>query len=132
MHQIIPRTSVDNIPFGSDIQTLRAAGYVEDESGFEEITGWRTFKKDDDLEFYIRDGSVVCAACFKNCCVDGVAMIGQLPTELLYALGDPDEIGDAIWVTDERQQTPYEYFALGLQFWIESDRVVSVFCNDAY
>lgn len=124
--------SVDDVPFGSSAQSLIADGYVEDIAGYDEITRWKCFKKDDDLEFYVKDDAVVCVCCFKNCHIDGVSMIGELSDDVIGKLGAPDEIGEAVWVSDEQQQIPYEYFSLGLQVWIESGRVVSVFCNDVY
>ena len=132
MHEIIPRISIDGISFSCCSQSLIAAGYVEDESRFDEITRWKTFKKDDDLEFYVDGDAIACVACFKNCRVNSASLIDQSTSELMQVLGLPDEIGDSVWVSNGRQQIPYEYFLLGLQVWFESDRVISVFCNAVY
>ena len=131
-HEIKPRKSVDDIHFGLSLQTLVAEGYAEDVDCFDESTKWKTFKKDGDCEFYVKDGSVVCIACFKNCLINGVPIIGESVGRIVATLGQPDEIGDPIWVSDDEQQIPYEFFSLGLQFWVESGRVVSVFCNAIY
>ncbi|WP_426340225.1 hypothetical protein ACN9MZ_28995 [Pseudoduganella sp. S-14] len=132
MNEINPRVCVGNIPFNASCQTLIMAGYVEHIEGYDPVTGWRTFKKNDEMEIYVRDDAVVCIACFRECAINGVSLIGMTPSELIAQVGDPDEIGEAIWVSDDAQQTPYEYFSLGLQVWIESCRVISVFCNAIY
>ena len=129
-HEIKPGISVDDVLFGASSQSLITAGYEEDESEFNEHLKWKTFKKNDEVNICVSDDDVVvCVACFKDCVLDGFCIIGQTPSDLISTLGHPDEIGEALWVSDDMQQTPYEYFSLGLQIWFESDRVVSVFCN---
>ena len=132
MNEIKPRVSVAGIPFDATVSSLIARGYLEDANGYDAITNWRTFKKNDDVEVYVEDDVVVCIACFRHCGVDGHDLMGRSPSDLVALLGRPDEVGEPIWVSDDAQQTPYEYFSLGLQVWFESDRVVSVFCNDSY
>jgi hypothetical protein len=132
MHEINPRAHVDGIPFGAPASLLVTRGYAEDPNGHDSITNWRTFKNDEDVAVYVEDDVVVCIACFRHCAVAGEDLIGRSPSELVSVLGSPDEVGEEIWVSDDTQQTPYEYFSLGLQVWFESDRVVSVFCNDSY
>ena len=132
MHEIKPKLSVDDIRLGCDIQTLIANGYIEKVDAYDEITGWQTFTRDDAVEFYVKNNSVVCIACFGDCVIEGVYIIGQTPSELIKGLGAPNEIGEAIWVSDDRQQVPYEYFSLGLQIWFESGKAVSVYCNEVY
>jgi len=132
MVEIKPRVSVDGLPFDATTSSLRDLGYVEDEEGWDAITEWRTFRKNEDVEVYVKDDAVVCMACFSGCVIDGREIIGRMPSDVLSILGNPDEVGEEIWVSDDQQQTPHEYFSLGLQVWYESDRVVSVFCNDIY
>jgi len=132
MHEIKPKLSVDGLPFGTSTLSLTTRGYIEDVSGYDTITNWRTFKNNEDVEVYVKDDVVVCVACFRHCGVDGKDLIGRSPSDIVLILGTPDEVGEEIWVSDDRQQTPYEYFSLGLQVWFESERVVSVFCNDLY
>lgn len=132
MHYVRSRISVDDVQFGACSQSLIGGGYVENADGYDEITGWRTFQKNDEVEVYVAEGAVVCVTCFQNCSLDGVGLIGMTPSDLLVLLGSPDEIGEVVWVSDELQQVPYEYFALGLQVWFESGKVVSVFCNANY
>lgn len=132
MHDIKPRAHVDGIPFGAHTALLVTRGYVEDLDGHDAITNWRTFRNDDDVAVYVEDDVVVCIACFRHCAVDGQDLMGRSPSELALVLGAPDEAGEEIWVSDDTRQTPHEYFSLGLQVWFESDRVVSVFCNNSY
>ena len=132
MYEIKPRMSVDGIPFGATALSLTTRGYVEDVTGYDAITHWRTFKNNSDVEVYVKDDVVVCMACFSRCVLDGEDLIGRSPSDIECILGLPDEVGEVIWVSEDRQQTPHEYFSLGLQVWFESDRVVAVFCNDLY
>ena len=132
MVEIKPRVSVDGLPFGATTSSLAKLGYVEDVSGYDTITEWRTFRKNEEAEVYVKDDVVVCVACFLSCVIDGKELIGRTSSEVLPILGNPDEVGEAIWVSDDRQQIPHEYFSLGLQVWFESDKVVSVFSNANY
>lgn len=132
MHEIKPRVSVDGLSFGTTTSSLIARGYVEDVNGYDSITNWRTFKNNEDVDVYVEEDVVVCVACFRHCAVGGEDLIGKSPSDIVLILGAPDEVGEAIWVSDDKQQTPHAYFSLGLQVWFESDRVVSVFCNNTY
>lgn len=123
---------MDGISFGATTSLLLTRGYVEDLNAYGAISNWRTFKNNEDVEVYVEDDVVVCIACFRRFAVDGEDLIGRSRSDLLSVLGAPDEVGEAIWVSDDTQQTPYRYFSLGLQVWFASDRVVSVFCNDSY
>ncbi|TJZ76200.1 hypothetical protein [Chitiniphilus eburneus] len=80
-------------------------------------------------ECYIEDGVVVCIACFTECFLFGKPLIGLAEDELISLLGQPDEIGESLWVSEERLQTPYEYFSFGIQIWFENEKTVSAFCN---
>ncbi|MFC4158960.1 hypothetical protein [Chitinimonas lacunae] len=132
MHKIKPRVSVDDVLFGANFQFLMSAGYVECPDSYDEETKWRIFRKNDEVDIYIKDDTIICIACFQDCVIDGICLIGMSPADLIAALGNPDEIGEAVWVSDNEQQIPYEYFSLGLQIWFEADKVVSVFCNATY
>ncbi|GLR11909.1 hypothetical protein GCM10007907_06990 [Chitinimonas prasina] len=107
-------------------------GYVEWPDEYDSYTNWRVFKRGVEMDVYVKDDSVVCVACFEGCTLDGVCLIDMSPSELVVILGCPDEIGEAVWVSEDRRQVPYEYFSLGLQIWFEADKVVSVFCNATY
>ena len=132
IHKILPRISVGDVPFSSNIAFLKALGYEEDIAGFDQIVKWHVYTKNDGLDCYVKDGMVVCLACFAQCYLSDRNLIGKTPEELALVLGIPDEIGDSVWVSEKTQQTPYEYFSYGLQVWIESGRVMSVFCNATY
>ncbi|MFZ6719411.1 hypothetical protein [Undibacterium sp. Ji49W] len=132
MYEIKPGIGVANVVFGQKAESLSSMGYFEDPDGFDEITEWRTYKKNDEFKCYVKNGEVICIACFFDCLIDGFSLMGKELHELVQAMGEPDEIGEPLWVTNDRQQRPYEYFSLGLQIWFEGDKVVSVFCNDEY
>jgi hypothetical protein len=130
--ELVPRQRVGDVFFNSTVQALTRQGYVEDIDGFDDFLRWHTYTRHEGLEFYVKQGRIVCVKCFSNCYFHGENIIGKTPEELLEILGAPDEIGEALWVGEEKQQTPYEFFDLGLQIWFETGQVVSVFCNDNY
>lgn len=132
MNKITPGIGVGEVNFSGGVEPIVAAGYLEDVAGFDEIMGWRTFRKDNQLECYVKDDAVVCIACFENCVIGDFSLIGKKLPELLRVLGQPDEVGETVWVSEETQQIPYEYFSPGLQIWLESGSVCSVFCNTVY
>lgn len=132
IQEIKPRLSVGEVDLGASTDFLASSGYFEDKNGYDQITGWRTFKKEENLDIYVAGDAVVCIACFGHCVVDGIDLINRTPSELTSLLGSPDEIGEPVWVSDNLQQIPHEYFSLGLQIWFEADKVVSVFCNAVY
>jgi hypothetical protein len=129
VNKIIPRTLVADVMLGMDATSLQSIGYFEDISRYDDILNWKTFKKNDDFECYIKNDIVICIAFFRNCSIDKFSIIGKTPSELIGKFGNPDEIGEPLWVSDDMQQTPYEYDSFGLQVWFEAGTVISVFCT---
>jgi len=131
IHRIIPNVSVGDVLFSSTEEGVLALGYRHEENstGLDTGLGWKKYTKNDGLECYLKDGKVACLACFASCYWGEVDLIGKTPDELISILGQPDEVGDQLWVDEDRQQTPFEYFSYGLQVWVESDKVVSLFCD---
>lgn len=131
IHQIRPNKGTDDVDFGVSVDQLQAFGYAERVECYNEITEWRTFTRDESLRCYVKDDVVIAIACFANCYVGGMDVIGVDENALLAMLGPPTEIGDALWVSDDQQQIPFEYEGAGFQIWLESGKVVSVFCDQA-
>lgn len=129
-HDIYPRKGVDSVDFGIDVGKLESLGYCQRLEKPDEVIGWRTFVRDGAVVCYVEEGVVVTIACFANCHLDGKNLIGLTIAQIVSMFGVPDEIGEALWVSDDEQQTPYEYEAKGLQIWFEGGAVVSVFCNN--
>jgi hypothetical protein len=129
MSKIIPGVGVDDVMFEMDADSLISLGYVERPEFYSEILNWKTYIKNEGVECYVYDNKVISIACFGNCSIFNFELIGRHPDDVSNELGQPDEVGEPVWVTDDTQQTPYEYDALGLQIWVESGVVISVFCN---
>ena len=129
MHQIRINRGVDGVDFGMSVHRLDGLGYVERPERYNEITGWRTFSRDQSLLCYVKDDAVIAIACFAHCWLQGHEIIGMDEQRLVSLLGPPAEIGEALWVSEDRQQQPFEYEEAGLQIWFELGKVVSVFCD---
>jgi hypothetical protein len=59
--------------FDSAVTSKRLSQMVifEKVDAYDEITGWQTFTRDDAVEFYVKNNSVVCIACFGDCVIEG-------------------------------------------------------------
>jgi hypothetical protein len=132
MNHIVPRKTIGNISFNYSERKLKSLGYREVSSEYDEITQWKTYSRNKGVDCYVKHGKIVCIACFRNCYFFGRNLIGKTQTEINQIIGMADEIGDDVWVDEDVQQTPHEYFDLGLQLWFERKKVVSVFCNSCY
>jgi hypothetical protein len=126
-HEIKPNEGVDEVRFGMSVAQLVASGYMGKVERYNEITEWRTFARDESLLCYVKTNVVIAFACFENCHVREKNIIGLRDSELIAILGQPSEIGDALWVSNNQQQIPVEYEKEGLQIWFEDGKVVSVF-----
>jgi hypothetical protein len=126
---IVPGKSVGDLRFDHQIEDLTALGFCEDMAAYNEITRWHTYAKNDDLNCYVKDGAVVCISCFRECIYNGNDLIKKRPNEIIQILGEPDEIGEDVWVSEDTAQIPYEYYSLGLQIWFENERVICVYCD---
>ena len=131
-NDLIPKISIGDIRFDANVAALIALGYTEDVEGFDDFLNWHTYRKDADIACYVKDDSVISVACFANCTFNGDNLIGKCVNDLISILGAPNEIGESVWVDEDRKQIPYEYFDAGLQVWFENGYVVSVFCNSEY
>jgi hypothetical protein len=132
MNKIHPRVGVGEVLFGMSIPDLLNLGYSEDRDDFDETTRWRAFVRDAGKVCYVKDESVICIVCLSDAWLTDENLFDLQTDELERVLGAPDEVGEPVAVDEERTQIPREYFSLGLQVWIESGKVVSVFCNATY
>ena len=80
---------------------------------------------------YVEDGLVTCVHCLSNLVYQGKQLIGINKNELIEIFGNPDEIGDPIWLGDDDEQITFEYDKNSLQVWLdENNIVVSIFCSN--
>lgn len=128
-NDVIPLIGVRDVLLNSPLRALTALGYFEDRLLYNEIINWHTWTKNDGLDIYVKDDVVICIACLSNCYLNGLNLLGLSSSELVGLLGAPAEIGDAIWLDDERSQIPFEYPSIGLQVWFEYDKVEKVYCD---
>ncbi|MEN9866915.1 MAG: hypothetical protein RL748_2505 [Pseudomonadota bacterium] len=128
-NNIVPTKRVRDISFGTCSADLLHLGYKEDVAAYSEITEWHSYTREDGITCYVENDELICIACWNNCFLGIENIIGIDGNLLLDALGEPDKIGEPIWVDDDTQQIPYEYRKLGLQVWFENGIVVSVFCD---
>lgn len=128
IYEIIPRVKVGEIRFNMTVDDLLELGYSHTE--FDEQINWHTYAKNEDIECYVEQGKIVSISCWKGATYNGEPIIGLTSEELINILGKPDEIDEPVWVSDEAQQTPWQYEELCLQIWFENEYVVSVFCSN--
>jgi len=129
IYELVPRVSIGDVPLCVTARNLEALGYFEDINGFDDILHWHTYTKREGLHCYVKDGDLVSVKCFKGCYFKGQDIIGKTPKEIFQIFGEPDEIGEPLWVNDHVQQVTYEFYDFGLQVWFEAGKVVSIFCN---
>lgn len=129
IYEFVPGIRIGDVPLHITARGLEALGYFEDINGFDDILHWHTYTKREGLRCYVKDGDLVCIKCFSDCYFKGENIIGRTPDEILRIFGEPDEIGDPLWVSDHVQQVTYEFYDFGLQVWFESGKVISIFCS---
>jgi hypothetical protein len=132
IHELLPRQGVGDVRFHSSTQVLKKLGYAEDIDGFDEILRWHTYTKHEGLHCYVKQGKLICIKCITNCYFGGEDLIGKTAEALISIVGNPDEIGEPLWIDDSTQQITFEFFEPGLQIWLEAGKVIFVFCNDNY
>lgn len=94
-------------------------------------TGWLSYQfNGDDFRVHSEDGKIVSVACYSECFLSGINLIGiSLPSfeKLIGAV--PSEGPDVFEVSGEIQEV-YEFDSYGAQVWVSDGIVVTIFCND--
>ncbi|MBO6893263.1 MAG: hypothetical protein JJ866_15070 [Roseibium sp.] len=123
----VPGLRVGPVAFGSEIDGYRTTlnlRLLEPEGADE--TGWGTYSFDnEDKTIWTENGKVICVRCDDYFGFKGVNLIGLAREELIAQMGaKPDEIGLSVEFEDGSILTPFEYFDLSLEIWIEEGAVV--------
>lgn len=129
-----PRKCVGPLVFGEPIPGHLLGG-VLNEIDLEEAEGgipWQTFSTADDaVDVHVDDDKVITVACYRECRLGDVDLIGLPFDEAVAAIGSgPDAGPEAIEIADGVQHV-YEFDSVEAQLWVRDGTVVTVFCSQS-
>lgn len=129
-HEIVPLVAVGDVSFGESIRDLIRKGFKEAPDLWNEGVGWLGFERGDGLICYVEKERVVAISCSGECSFEGMGLIGLTLEEVRGIVKCDVEVGEGIWVEDDRQEFPVELVGLGIQLWLWEGAVVLVFCDE--
>ena len=130
----IPNKSLSVFRFGEKISKYTSTFDLEiDEvltEGHESKSVYRP-KNHCGITIYTNNYLVDSIICDDEFLYGGENLIGKLKVDAVKLVGiEPSEYGEALWVSEDEQQTTVEFDQVGLMLWVNSkDKVVSVTCD---
>ena len=127
----IPLVRVGPLSFGASVEGFLTAGTLKTVSLPSDKTGWETFAfHGDEFRVHVEDGKIASVACYSECTLGTVNLIGESFSAVAKRLGgEPPESSDLLEVAGGEQKV-YEFDSFGAQVWVLNQRVVTIICDN--
>jgi hypothetical protein len=128
-----PCVGVGEFIFGADIKPLIGKYnllLVPDE--YKSQVAWNSYSvSDKDMRIYTEDERIIAVACYEECWINGINLLGLSLTDIIKVMGIVKEQiseGEEYEINDEVQFV-YEIDDLGAQLWIQDGHVITIICS---
>jgi len=98
---------------------------------FDEDVGWHVYSTDaeGDFRIYVEEGSIVGIACYSDCWLNGVNLIGKTISEVVTLIGFTPCVDKNTIEIDEEQESIFEFEQVDAQVWVRQGKIVAVICG---
>ena len=126
----MPLVRVGMFEFGKPVQEYVDRHVLEMLPCEEDGTNWETYiVPGDSLRVHVENSRVISIACYDECILRGINLIGLDFAEAKRHIGsEPSDPVNTIYI-DEEPQEVFEFDDVEAQLWVKDGKVVTVFCG---